>query len=61
MDLGAPEGGLGDPAEVMPNKEFSRRPTIICALYFNRKLYKIYYDPWGNSPLKISGMTLKNF
>ena len=44
IDLGIPEGGLGDPADVLSNKKFARRPTIMDALDFNRKLYKIYDD-----------------
>ena len=44
IDLGALEGGLGNPAKVFPNKEFARIPTIKGALNFNHKLHKIYYN-----------------
>ena len=39
---GAPTGGLGNPAGVVNIPGFVRRPTIIGALNFRRKIHKIY-------------------
>ena len=43
-NIGAPEGSLGDPVDILANEEFARRPMIMGAFDFNCKLYKIYYD-----------------
>ena len=46
---GAPEGGIGDPAEVLATSDFARRPTIMGPLDFNRKLHTIYYNQGYNA------------